>query len=86
MPAPVPVGTGADIAFGGAIIALGVGALLLMGNGFNAGLERDERRDGMGLPGAPSARRARGRGGKGGKGGNGKPKRGNGDGGKGQDS
>lgn len=61
---PAPVGTPVDIAFGGAIVALGVGALLLMGNGFNAGLERRERKDGMGLPGAPSARRARGKDGK----------------------
>lgn len=53
-----------DIAFGGAIVALGAAALLLMGNGFDAGREGRKRRDGIGLPGAPNARRARDKDGK----------------------
>lgn len=61
---PAPVGTPADIAFGGAIVALGAAALLLLGNGFDAGREKNKRGDGMGLPGAPNARRARGKDGK----------------------
>lgn len=61
---PAPVGTPVDVAFGGAIIALGAAALLLMGNGFDAGGARKKRNDGMGLPGAPDARRARDKDGK----------------------
>ena len=54
----VPVGTPADLAFGGAVLALGAAALLVMGHGFSGG--RDERkRGGFGIPDAPSARRAR---------------------------
>lgn len=54
---PTPIGA-PDIAFGGALVALGAAALLLMGNGFDAG-RTPRRRDGFGLPDAPSARRAR---------------------------
>ncbi|CDF39487.1 unnamed protein product [Chondrus crispus] len=61
---PAPVGTPADIAFGGAVVAIGAAALLLFGNGFNAGRDDNDRGDGMGLPGAPNARRARGKDGK----------------------
>lgn len=61
---PAPVGTPADIAFGGAIVAIGAAALLLFGNGFDAGRDGNDRGDGTGLPGAPNARRARGKDGK----------------------
>lgn len=55
---PAPVGTPVDIAFGGAMVAIGGAALVLMGNGFMAGREKS-RREKEGLPGAPDARRAR---------------------------
>lgn len=61
---PAPVGTPADIAFGGAVVALGAMALLLMGNGFGTDKEGGRRKDGIGLPGAPDARRARDKDGK----------------------
>lgn len=61
---PAPVGTPADIAFGGAVVALGAMALLLMGNGFGTDRERSRKKDGLGLPEAPEARRARDKDGK----------------------
>lgn len=56
---PAPVGTPADLAFGGAVVALAAMALLLFGNGFDAGGEGTQKKDGLGLPGAPGARKAR---------------------------
>lgn len=60
---PAPLGTPADVAFGGAVLAIGAAALVVMGNGFAAGREA-KRREGDGLPGAPGARRARDKDGK----------------------
>lgn len=57
---PAPVGTPVDVAFGAAIMSIGAAALLLFGNGFDAGTDgRSRRKKGIGLPGAPNARRAR---------------------------
>lgn len=58
MSPPVPVGAPADVAFGMAVVGIGVAALVVMGNGFQAGAAK-KGKDGFGLPGASNARRAR---------------------------
>ena len=63
MSPPVPVGTPADIAFGMAVVSIGAAALVIMGNGFQAGSAKKEK-NGFGLPGASNARRARDKDGK----------------------